>query len=185
MIVVLAVHADKVLSKVEGKNSSSRPRLMLLGPTGVCASLIGNYYDKYIKWTFKKLTFLLIIGGTTIHTGLDINFGSTYKELSEERLNNVVRPLLKDLEVIIIDELSMVSCDMLYNIHQRLCTIFHSRDNFGGKTVLLVGDIMQLKPPTGRFIFEEPSVKNTKYDLKQKIDPLWQSFEVVILERNE
>ena len=78
----------------------------------------------------------------------------------------------------------MVSCDMLYNIHQRLCTIFHSRDNFGGKTVLLVGDIMQLKPPTGRFIFEEPSVKNTKYDLKQKIDPLWQSFEVVILETN-
>ena len=42
LIVVLAVHADKILAKVEGKNSSSRPRLMLLGPTGVCASLIGN-----------------------------------------------------------------------------------------------------------------------------------------------
>ena len=51
---------------------------------------------------------------------------------------------------------------MLYLIHHRLCEIFISDDYFGGKLVLLVGDIMQLKPcKGGRFIFDKP--KNSKH----------------------
>ena len=90
--------------------------------------------------------------------------------------------MLQDLELIIIDEISMISADMLYKVNQRVCEIFISDDYFGGKLVLLVGDLMQLRPIKGRFIFEAP--KSRRYLPFHKIDPLWNSFEVVVLETN-
>ena len=94
-----------------------------------------------------------------------------------------MRNILQDLELVIIDEISMITADILYLIHQRLCEVFVSDDYFGGKSVLLVGDIFQLKPPkNGRFIFEEP--KNSKYKAFYESDDLWSTFDVTILETN-
>ena len=56
-----------------------------------------------------------------------------------------MRNILQDLELVIIDEISMITADMLYLIHQRLCEIFVCDDYFGGKAVLLVGDLLQVK----------------------------------------
>ena len=58
--------------------------------------------------------------------------------------------------MIIIDEMSMVSADVLYKIHKRLCDIFINNLPFGGISTMWVGDLLQLKPVRGRFIFEEP-----------------------------
>lgn len=122
----------------------------------------------------------IIIGGTTLHTGLDFKFGTEYQKLSEK---SNLRVLLKELELVIIDEISMIDADMLYKIHDRLCEIFYpSEDPFAGKSILLVGDIMQLRPIKGRFIFQEP--KSERYVPLYETDPLWELFEVVVLETN-
>ena len=63
---------------------------------------------------------------------------------------------LSELKLIIIDEMSMISSDMLYNIHHRLCDILGSKNIFAGRGMVLVGDLFQLKPVHGRFIFEQP-----------------------------
>ena len=47
------------------------------------------------------------------------------------------RPI-ENVEVVIIDEFSMVSADNLYNLHKRLQEIFFSEEPFGGRSVLLV-----------------------------------------------
>ena len=94
-----------------------------------------------------------------------------------------MRNTLQDLELIIIDEISMITADILYLINLRLCEIFVSDDYFGGKAVLLVGDIMQLKPPRqGKFIFAKP--KKDKYKPFYETDNLWSKFDVAILETN-
>ena len=93
-----------------------------------------------------------------------------------------MRNLLQDVELVIIDELSMVSSDMLYKISQRLCEIFVSEDYFGGKAVLLVGDLMQLEPVLGKFIFKPPM--SPKYAIVHKMDPLWKCFEIAVLKTN-
>ena len=77
----------------------------------------------------------------------------------------------------------MVSSDMLYNIHQRLCEIFQVRTVFANKGILMVGDILQLRPPQGRFIFEQP--RNPDYfGLYNSSDSLWNSFDAVNLVHN-
>ena len=79
--------------------------------------------------------------------------------------------------------MSMISSDMLYNIHQRLCEIFQVKTIFANKGILLIGDLLQLRPPQGRFIFEQP--RNSDYlALFNSEDSLWNSFEVVNLVHN-
>ena len=122
------------------------------------------------------------LGGTTAHSAFNIKFGGQYVPLKSKTLDEL-RNTLQDLELVIIDEISMITADMLYLIHQRLCEIFVSDDYFGGKMVMLVGDIMQLKPPkNGKFIFDEP--KNEKYKPFYETDDLWSAFDVAILDTN-
>lgn len=56
------------------------------------------------------------------------------------------RELIKNLSLIIIDEVSMVRCDMLDAIDIILRAYRHSKEPFGGIKMLLVGDLFQLPP---------------------------------------
>jgi hypothetical protein len=51
----------------------------------------------------------------------------------------------------------MVKADMLYQLNLRLQEIMQNSLPFGNVCVLLVGDLMQLKPIRARWIFECPS----------------------------
>ena len=93
--------------------------------------------------------------GQTIHSAFDFKFGDEYRPLSDKSLD-LVRTNLADLKLIIIDEMSMISSDMLYNIHRRMCELFQVKSVFANKGILLIGDLLQLRPPQGRFIFEQP-----------------------------
>jgi hypothetical protein len=97
------------------------------------------------------------IDGTTLHTAFSFGFGSSSNSniISDEKLD-ILRKNLQYLKIIIIDELSMVSADLLYCLNKRLCSIFQNLLPFGGISIILVGDLMQLKPVKGCYIFEKP-----------------------------
>ena len=96
-----------------------------------------------------------------MHSGLDFKFGTEYSSMHRKKLDKL-KDVLQDLELIVIDEISMVSSDMLYKLNERLRQIFYPcEDVFGGKSIMLVGDLLQLKPVRGRFIFDKP--KSLKY----------------------
>ena len=84
--------------------------------------------------------------------------------------------------MIIIDEMSMVSSDDLYKIHHRLTDIFNNNLPFGGLSIMFVGDMLQLKPVRGRFIFEEPKDQDNAIHFREK--SLWHSLESVTLRHN-
>src|SRR5207247_341503 len=64
-----------------------------------------------------------------------------------------IRHTLANLQLLIIDEISMVSNVMLAYIHLRLSQVFKSADLFGGRNVLAMGDLAQLKPVSDRPVF--------------------------------
>ena len=106
-----------------------KPRILLLAPTGVAA---------------------VHINGTTIHAGLQINVGGKMFPLND-RQRAVLRNKLSEVKIIIIDEISMVSSMLLYQVNQRLNEIFGYSDQlpFAGMSVIVCGDFYQLPPVRG------------------------------------
>ena len=96
--------------------------------------------------------------------------------LSDKKLNDA-RELLSELQLIIIDEMSMISADLFYKLHMRLSEIFQSEDKFANIGIVMVGDILQLAPINGRYIFEKPT--NEHFAPYYEVDSLWHSFEVM------
>jgi len=74
------------------------------------------------------------------------NRNTLFKNL---RLSNSKRDLLQELELLIIDEVSMVRCDMLDAVDAILRVVRKSQKPFGGVQVLFIGDLFQLSPVAG------------------------------------
>jgi hypothetical protein len=51
----------------------------------------------------------------------------------------------------------MVSVRQLYEIDQRLRQIFCSREDFGNRSIIVVGHLRQLPPVAAKYVFETPS----------------------------
>ena len=106
--------------------------------------------------------------------------------MSKEKLDKLKKEL-EDVEVVIVDEMSMVSADDFYNLHLRLQQIFDSKDEFGGRALMIFGDLLQLPPVQARAIFKKPrSIKSCAWrSMKDKnlnpIGDLWLNCEVVYL----
>ncbi|MEO6230058.1 MAG: helix-turn-helix domain-containing protein [Ferruginibacter sp.] len=104
-------------------------------------------------------------GGTTIHSFFQLPFTpfcpvhntrGNYEHINDKqslvgrvRLNNERRDVLKNLELLIIDEISMVRCDILDAIDTILRSVRNQYSRpFGGVQLLLIGDMYQLSPVT-------------------------------------
>lgn len=88
--------------------------------------------------------------GVTIHSFFQIPFGVClpdysfqFPKFSKPKLN-----VIKSLELLIIDEISMVRADMLDAVDLVLRRCRHSSKPFGGVQVLMIGDMQQLPPVT-------------------------------------
>ena len=77
----------------------------------------------------------------------------------------------------------MIGSDMLYDVYRRMEEIFISKDPFGGRAVMLVGDILQLPPVQARPIFSAPFSKKNRA-LFNSFDSIWKNFDVVSLRTN-
>jgi len=97
------------------------------------------------------------IKGHTIHSAFHVPANQplhNYKKLTWDNLNTY-RSKYLNLKWIICDEISMVSNYMLRYIHLRLQEIKGNKLLFGGINIIAVGDLYQLKPVMGQFIFED------------------------------
>ena len=97
------------------------------------------------------------VNGNTIHSffKLPTYLSLPYLPLGESVLNTL-RCKLQKLEIIIIDEISMVSSVMLHYIHCRLSQIRQDSRPFGNVPILAVGDFFQLAPVKGTALYKTP-----------------------------
>lgn len=86
------------------------------------------------------------------------------------------------VQVIIIDEISLTSAAMLHAIHNRCTEIFGTSPDvpFGGKHVLVVGDLFQLPPVQGGYCFQRPANRHHNVSQLQVIGTpfLWRKFKL-------
>ena len=117
-----------------------------------------------------------------MHSAFSFNFGNEYLSLGDKSRDER-RTLLENLQLVVVDEYSMIKADMLYQLDLRLKELKQRNDlPFGGVSVFLFGDLLQLRPVQARYIFEEPISETFK--LSYHLDPLWQKFDVVMLRTN-
>jgi ATP-dependent DNA helicase PIF1 len=119
---------------------------MIVAPTGVAA---------------------LNIGGNTINSAFRIGF-DTIPEITKSKDPRFGK-LLKNLELLIIDEISMVRAPMLDAISQSLQIHRNSLEPFGGVSVLACGDLFQLPPVVQS---HEENTIYSKYDSVYFFDAL-------------
>jgi hypothetical protein len=99
------------------------------------------------------------VGGNTVHSVFRVTVNdSQYKDVSANVLCTM-KAKYGHISAVIVDEISMLSAEMLYVIHMRLCQITGNDTCFGGVHVYVVGDLFQLKPVAGSWVFQRPSTK--------------------------
>ena len=114
--------------------ANTKKKHVILAPTGIAA---------------------INAGGSTLHSFFRLPFhpllpnDSRYdrRHIKESlKYTSAQRKLLREVELIIIDEISMVRADIIDFIDKVLRIYTRSYEPFGGKQLLLVGDIYQLEP---------------------------------------
>ena len=76
----------------------------------------------------------------------------------------------------------MVKVEMLYQLDFRLQEITQKSVPFGGVSLFVFGDLMQLQPVQGRFIFDDPKVEGVRE--LHECEPRWKLFQCIELETN-
>ena len=133
--------------------NNSNTNLFITGKAGTGKSFLLKYF---VKETRKKVLVLAPTGiaalnanGVTIHSafGWD-NLRLNIDDINDEslKLKSEKRQVLKYVQTIIIDEISMVRADVFEKIDTLLKLINNSDLPFGGKQILLFGDLFQLPP---------------------------------------
>jgi energy-coupling factor transporter ATP-binding protein EcfA2 len=193
----VAVNFDIIISR-KGKISYPKaPFIMVHGGAGSGKSTLINVISQHVHHILRKdgddpdcpyILFSAYTGaaaakteGQTRHTLFSFNFGAGYLSLSD-KIRDEKRNLYKNLKMIIIDEISLVDSDMLYKIDLRVREITQMGVPLGNVAIFVLGDLMQMCPISGRYIFLNP--RNQQFFLTHEIDPLWEKFEVINLEIN-
>lgn len=160
------------------------PLIYLTGKAGTGKTT----FLKYLRQTTEKNTIVLAFtgvaainaGGQTINSFFKVPFGPfvpndkrlrtrpedgdtdnstiyNHFEYNKEKLE-----IIRGLELLIIDEISMVRCDLL-DVIDKLLRVFRKRENeaFGGVQVILIGDTFQLPPIDKEWHILQPFYEST------------------------
>lgn len=128
--------------------------LFLTGKAGTGKT---SFLRDFVAHTKKKIVVLAPTGlaalnanGMTIHSfcrfGLAPNPGGIVSKNSDNLLKENEEELVRNVDLIIIDEVSMVRADVMDHISEKIRLIRCSDKPFGGVQLLLIGDLYQLPP---------------------------------------
>ena len=121
----------------------SSKQMAVVAPTGVAAINAGGV-TIHSFFQLPISPFVPESKGFDTHKDETVNAHSLMSRL---RLNSQKKKILQELELLVIDEISMVRCDTLDAIDTVLRHVRHQHhERFGGVQVLFIGDMFQLPP---------------------------------------
>jgi len=140
--------------------------VMITGPGGTGKTTIINHLvsikdelmgpEKSLGVTAMTGAAAVLINGTTLHSYLGIGFGKgdvedlVKKVMSKEKWKRK----WQDTKVLIVDEVSMLSADLLDKLNAIAKQVRRSDEPFGGMQIVFGGDFLQLPCIKGEFCFE-------------------------------
>ena len=160
-------HLDNIINKLK-----NRENIFLTGGAGVGKTTITQKVIEYFKSESKKVACLAstgmaatLINGQTLHSFLDLGISKNLDELeknSKLEIKKKIKNLISSMDLIVIDEISMVSETLFEMIVYRF-----KQSEFTG-SILIVGDFLQLPPITNsfndiKFAFEASSWNNLNF----------------------
>jgi len=183
-------------------------RMLMTGPAGtgkthvvnaVCA-LMAKYGDKHsLQMLAPTGTATSLIDGMTIHKGLGIKIkshqkgkgnrnpgesGEDYTVLISIQNCTLLRDEWRLVKVLFIDEVSLVSQQLICEIYHALCYVTERPDElFGGICVIFAGDFCQYPPIGGTPLYTPIPHANSrcKYDVPHRLGRLaWKSINAVV-----
>ena len=146
-----------VKARNAGTPSPKAPLLVVQGGAGTGKSTVIDALSQQIEKIFRKScdkpshpyiikcaftgTAAANIMGQTMHSAFSFNFGNEFLSLGDKSRDEK-RVQLENLQIVIIDEYSIIKADMLYQLDLRLKELKQRQDlAFGGVGIFLFGDI--------------------------------------------
>ena len=156
--IILNTKQSEAFDKFKEKKN-----IFITGPGGTGKSIVVSEIIKYCKKNDIKVgvtattgSAAILIGGKTLHSYLGIGLAEkSAKDLythNRYHLSHVVKKL-KDLEVLIIDEISMLDLELFEKVSCYLSLIKFHKNPFGNIQIVLTGDFCQLEPVNGNYCF--------------------------------
>lgn len=164
--------------------------IFLTGGAGVGKTTITREIIKHFEDDAKKVAKLAstgmaatLIGGQTLHSFLDLGIASDVDDLranAKYEIKKKIKKLVHSMELIVIDEISMVSDTLFEMIYLRL-----NQAEYKG-TLLVVGDFLQLPPIVRgnnevRFAFESKAWDSYVFE-KVELTHIYRTDDVKFIE---
>jgi len=153
------------IERLQSKKSSDPFILLIHGGPGVGKTWTVNKARELfeaagmetVSTAFTGSAATMIPTAETMHSLVSLNTRDPDNVLSplNDKAMAAAEIKLRDKSILIIDEVSMVSSVMLGKLHQRLSEIRKSQLPFGGMSLLMVGDFLQLKPVRGSGLYSD------------------------------
>lgn len=142
-----------------------RKSVFLEGPGGCGKTYLMKELKEYadeneLSFHMTALTgaAAVCVGGITLHSYAGIGLGKLdAEELAEQIMKSgKLRKRWIDTKFLAIDEVSMLSAELLEKLDFIAKTVRKKQEPFGGITLILSGDFYQLPPVKAKFCFESP-----------------------------
>lgn len=163
------LESDSIAAFTEQFINQTNRSIFLTGKAGTGKTTL---LQKIVKSTYKQAVIVaptgiaaLNAGGVTIHSFFqlpfggfipDFNFPSSFNNsvklenkstmLHHFNMNKTKRAIIRNLELLIVDEVSMLRSDVLDAMDWMLRNVRKVNEPFGGLQVLFIGDLLQLPP---------------------------------------
>lgn len=136
---------------------NSGKRVVVVAPTGVAA---------------------LNVNGQTIHSFFKMPFDI---DLDELKVDYKLREILRNIDTVVVDEVSMVRVDLMEAMSRKLQIARKNDEPFGGVQMVFFGDLYQLPPVVtdgqldryfkhnygGYYFFNAPSIKKSDLNIRE------------------
>jgi len=142
--IMLGEEQQKLFNEIE----NSRDHFFVTGKAGTGKSILLQYLKHHSKKHLVVGAFTgvaaLNVGGQTLNSLFRIPPG--FIDIKNIRISGTVKTLMRHVDTVVIDEVSMVRADMMGAINVLLQQALENNLPFGGVQMILFGDPYQLPP---------------------------------------
>ena len=138
--------------------------VFIYGPAGSGKSSFIEFFRKNTAKSNITLTHTglaaILIKGQTLHSFFQLPLGTNLKGDKKLKVLNKRKAQIENLDVLFIDEISSVRCDILNSIDTLLKKYKNSTEPFGGVQMVFIGDFFQISPVPPKSVNEWNAFKN-------------------------
>ena len=176
-----------IASHSQKKIGAEPLRLYIGGPGGTGKSRViaalADYFE--INGETRRLRLASFTGiaakninGTTLHTALALNQGQNSRNKGKGKTKADLIAMWLGVDYLLVDEISMIGCNLLHQIHEALVEAKGCTEPFGGVSVIFAGDFAQLPPVGQTKLFSRTKSRKEAIIFGQL---LWRSVTTVVM----